>query len=210
MDSQEELLHHLQSIGVLRTPAIIQAFNAIDRRDFVTSEMAAAAYEDTALPLGLGQTISQPYTVAFMLELLQSQPNESVLEIGSGSGYVAALLSQIVGKKGRVVAVERLKAITKQAQENLRGYGFKQLKVITADGSLGYPDYAPYNRIIISAAAREIPESMEQQLAPGGRIVAPVGIGEQAIVVLERRGNRFVRQSYPGFVFVPLISGRLE
>lgn len=203
--SNNRLVDHLLDVGALKTEKIIAAFKAVDRACFVPASLRVEAYEDYPLPIGLGQTISQPSTVAFMLELLQPQFGENVLEVGAGSGYVAALLSEIVGAKGLVVAVERQKELTNLAKQNLRHFKFEQLKVITADGSLGYPDYAPYQRIIISAAAPELPEPIQQQLAPSGRMVIPVGTNVQSIVLIERQADGFTKQSYPGFVFVPLI-----
>lgn len=206
LPSNDELVKYLLTTGALSTPRITKAFLMVDRAEFVTASLQAQAYDDNPLPIGLGQTISQPSTVAFMLELLQPRLNDKILEVGAGSGYVAALLSKIVGKSGLVVAMERHRELTRQIKDNIARYNFKQLKILTADGSKGNQQYAPYDKIIISAAAAEMPKEIMEQLAPKGRMVVPVGRELQSMTLIERQGDKLVQRSFPGFIFVPLVN----
>jgi protein-L-isoaspartate(D-aspartate) O-methyltransferase len=204
--SHEELIKHLETDGYLQTQAIIDAFRKIDRRDFVLPEFQAEAYLDSALPIGFDQTISQPLTVAFMLELLRPKSGERVLDIGAGSGWQTAILSELVGETGKVVAVERIKELGEMAETNLKKYGFidsARTKVIVADGSKKIEEEAPFNKIIAAASAEEIPEAWKEELVVGGRIVAPV---KQSIIVLEKiKVDQFESREYFGFSFVPLV-----
>lgn len=204
--SNDELVDYLLDKGVLKSPSIVKAMRAVDRALFVPPSLQAEAYLDIPLPIGYGQTISQPSTIVFMLELLQVRRGDKVLEVGAGSGYVASLLCQLVGKEGSVIAVERIAELVEQAKRNLAKFNFSQLKLIAGDGSKGFVAEAPYNRILISAAAPEMPVEISQQLADGGRLVVPVGSGVQDMIMWERRADKFVQQRFPGFVFVPLIS----
>ena len=201
----DDLVKYLQTSGALKTDRIIKSFKAVDRSDFVPNSLQSAAFADQALPIGWGQTISQPATVAFMLELLQPNLGDKVLEIGFGSGYVAALLSQIVGKTGLVVAVERIAELGQQAYKNLTQYNFPQLRLIIANASKGIKQPAAYDKIIISAAASKMPAEVISQLTEGGKMVFPYGQDLQEIILLEKVDNKIIKQSYPGFVFVPLV-----
>jgi len=203
--SNEELVEHLIVSGVLKSPVLQRAFLAIDRKYFVPINLLSEAYADYPLPIGMGQTISQPTTVAFMLELLQPQLGQNVLEIGAGSGYVAALLSQIVGLAGKVTAIEKYPELVKQAQKNLAHFKLPQLNLITADGKQGYLANAPYDRIIVSAAAPAKSKMIEQQLKDPGRLVAPIGVGWQDIVLTIKKNTQITYQHFSGFVFVPLV-----
>ncbi|KKT16473.1 MAG: Protein-L-isoaspartate O-methyltransferase [Parcubacteria group bacterium GW2011_GWB1_43_66] len=201
----DDLVKYLQTSGALKTDRIIKSFKAVDRSDFVPNSLQSAAFADQALPIGWGQTISQPATVAFMLELLQPNLGDKVLEIGFGSGYVAALLSQIVGKTGLVVAVERIAELGQQAYKNLTQYNFPQLRLVIANASKGIKQPAAYDKIIISAAASKMPAEVISQLTEGGKMVFPYGQDLQEIILLEKVDNKIIKQSYPGFVFVPLV-----
>jgi protein-L-isoaspartate(D-aspartate) O-methyltransferase len=213
MPTNETLVKELSQEGYLKTPAIIDAFRAIDRKDFVLPEYEAEAYANYPLPIGLGQTISQPLTVAFMLELLQPAAGDKVLEIGAGSGWVTALLSYIVsggkggGAPGKVVAIERLPALKDMAMDNVSKYNFISrgaAEILLGDGSKGYPKKAPFTKITAAATASDaIPVAWKEQLKVGGRIVAPV---MSTIEVWDKVGsNEFRSKEYRGFSFVPLI-----
>ncbi len=200
------MVQELIAAGDLHNPTLINAFRAVDRADFVLPEQWELAYRNYPLPIGEGQTISQPATVALMLELLSVEVGMKVLEVGAGSGYVAALLAKLVGEHGMVFALERLPELAEQAKGNLARYGWPQLKLVCGDGSRGYSTQAPYDRIIVSAAAAELPDEFKGQLAVGGRLVAPVGGYPQDLVLLERVSGGFREQRFPGFIFVPLVS----
>lgn len=201
-----QLVDELVAADDLVTPRLIAAWRAVDRAHFVPAALQAEAYGNYPLPIGHGQTISQPSTVAFMLEWLQPELGHNILEVGAGSGYVAALLAQVVGRSGHVTALEVVPELVRKARLSLSFYRLPQLEVIEADGSRGHPARAPYDRIIVSAAAHELAPELKAGLKDGGRLLAPVGDYPQAIVLLERRGGRFVKQRFPGFVFVPLVS----
>ncbi len=204
----EELVQNLKKSGVLRTPQIIEAFLKVDRKDFVPESLKDAAYFDEALPIGRGQTISQPYTVAFMFELLAGDPSASlraskIMDIGYGSGWTTALLAEIVGEKGKVYAFERVEELCNFGEENLMKYPelHKRVLLFCKDASHDVPD--SLDGIICSAELTEVPEEWREQLKIGGRLVYPK---EQAVFKEVKKGeNDFSVQKYPGFVFVPFI-----
>ena len=202
----EELIESLIKEGYLKTPLIIEAFRKIDRKNFLPEELKERAYENTALPIGNKQTISQPLVVAFMLELLELKSGEKVLEIGTGSGWNTALMAKLVGESGKIFSIERIEELHQFAKLNLLKYGFLERGVaglLVADGSKGFNDAAPYDKIIAAAAAEEIPGVWKEQLKIGGRIVAPV---KNSIVVLDKISvDKFERKEYFGFSFVPLV-----
>lgn len=200
-----DLIKELVSQGVLKSPKIIKAFEKIDRADFVLPEFKPQAYEDYPLPLGHGQTISQPYTVAFMLGLLDVKPGERILEIGAGSGWQTALLAYLAAPGGKVAAIERILELVKLARRNLAKYPKLQRTstLMQGDGSKGFLEAAPYDKIIAAASGQKIPPAWKRQLKVGGRIVAPV---TDCIVVVDKLSSHEFRQTgYPGFVFVPLV-----
>lgn len=206
--SNDGLVRELCAAGDITSPNVEAAFRAVDRTHFVPAEAQELAYRNHPLPIGSGQTISQPATVAIMLELLQVEVGMRVLEVGAGSGYVAALLSMLVGQGGKVVALERLPELVEQAKSNLAHYHLPQLTVLEGDGSLGYAPAAPYQRIIVSAASAELPAALKEQLALAGRLVAPVGGYPQDLVSLVRTSDGWFEKKLPGFVFVPLVPGK--
>lgn len=210
MKSQKELVETLIKEGHLKTPALMQAFFAIDRIYFVPGEEKVRAYLNSPLPLGYGQTISQPLTVAFMLELLQPRPGQKILDVGSGSGWTTTLLSHIVGKKGSVFAIETLPKLSEIGKNNAEKYGFVSGGIAhfyCQDGTRGLAARSPFDRILASASATsEIPLAWREQLAPGGRIVAP--IGNSLWLFKKQHDGSWKEEEYPGFVFVPLISGK--
>jgi len=196
---------------ILRTPEIISAFRKIKRADFLPPELASSADFNEPLPIGYGQTNSQPFTVAFMLEKLQPSPGDRILDVGCGSGWTTALAAEIVGKRGRIYGIEIVPELKKLAETNLKKYDFissGRVKIFLGDGRLGLPRHAPFDKIIVSAATAEIPKSLLQQLKIGGRMILPLG-GEfrvQALALIEKTaGGKLRRTDFPGFVFVPLI-----
>ncbi len=200
------LVRNLIYQGYLKIDRIIEAFSKIKRIDFLPDDLQSASQANIPLPIGQGQTISQPLTVAFMLEKLDPQVGDKVLDVGSGSGWTTALLAHIVGKKGKVIGIERIKSLRDFGTNNISKYHLIEggrAKIICADGAKGYVNEALYKRILVSAAASEVPKDLKKQLAVGGRLVIPV---KNSIWVLEKiSAKEFQEIEYPGFVFVPLI-----
>lgn len=201
------LVNDLIRKGYLKTDLIIDAFSEIGRIEFVPQELEIDSEKDIPLPVGFGQTISQPLTVAFMFELLDPQRNQNILDVGSGSGWTAALLSYIVGSKGRVTALERIPELCEWGKNNAEKFKFVSDQITDfhcQDGTEGFPENAPYDRILVSAAAEEIPKALKEQLKIGGKMVIPV---HNDIWYVEKRGeDDFYKEEYPGFSFVPLIT----
>lgn len=200
------LINDLIRNGYLKSDLIINAFSEIDREEFVPQDMESQAEANIPLPIGYGQTISQPLTVAIMLELLDPKPEQNILDVGSGSGWTASLLSHIVGEKGKVTALERIPELCEFGKKNTEKFGFVKKGIAEfycADGSKGFPRHAPYDRILVSAMAQELPKALKDQLAQGGKMVIPV---HNDIWYLEKKGeDDFYKEEYPGFSFVPLI-----
>lgn len=205
------LIDNLISEGYLKTPSIISAFRKIKRQDFVRPEDAGLAEIDAPVSLGYGQTISQPATVAFMLEKLKPRAGEKILDVGAGSGWTTALLAQAVGDAGRIYAVERIGELADFAANNVGKYNFIKkavVQIFCTDGYKGLPELAPFDKILVSAAAAEPPEELLRQLKVGGRLVLPLGASGQiqAVAVMEKRADgEFKKTEYPGFIFVPLV-----
>jgi len=201
---KEELILSLKKKGFSKK--IIDAFKEVPRENFVLEKLKPRAYEDTALPIGQSQTISQPYTIATMLSLLRAKKGQKVLEIGSGCGYVLALLSNIVGKSGEVFGVEVIRELAERSATNLKKYD--NIGVFNQNGTDGLEEEKPYNRILISAGIEgKIPEKILHQLKDNGILVAPVGQRYfQSLVAVQRKKNKFsVIKKISGFVFVPFV-----
>ena len=186
---------------------VIAAMLKVPRHMFVPDDMVPYAYDDYPLPIGEGQTISQPYIVALMTELLEPKPTDVVLEIGTGSGYQAAVLAQIVKK---VYSVERISKLAEFAKKNLKMLGINNVEVVLGDGWYGLPEHAPYNGIIVTAAPEDVPKPLLDQLADEGRLVIPIGTDFQRLWVIRREGEIFERIPSIPVRFVPLISEKPE
>jgi protein-L-isoaspartate(D-aspartate) O-methyltransferase len=189
----------------VRDAAVLAAMRKVPRERFVPAPLASLAYEDQPLAIGEGQTISQPYVVAAMAEALELHSRDRVLEVGTGSGYAAAVLATIVAE---VYTIERLEGLATSADRRLAGLGYANVHVRHADGSLGWPEHAPYDAIVVTASAPDIPTALLQQLKIGGRLVIPVGpkVGTQRLVRIVRTSDEdYARQTLEKVVFVPLI-----
>lgn len=205
MESHEALVEYLIESDVLKTPVLMDAFYAIDRADFVRPEYAREAYGDYPLPIGGGGTISQPSTVAIMLEMLAPAVGDTILDVGSGSGWTTALLAHVVGEKGRVWGVEIVPELVTFGRENLAKYDLPQAHIVAArEDALGLPEQGPFDKILVSAAAQEEPAGLIDQLKPGGRLVIPI---DNSVWKIDKRADGTIdRKELSGFVFVPLIT----
>jgi len=215
-----DLIDSLIKENWLKTPIIIEAFRKIKRIDFLPENMKDLADLNEALPIGFGQTISQPLVVAFMLEQLESKEGDKILDIGSGSGWTTALLAEIISsvdfydtcrksqqKMGKVIAIEVIPELKEFGEKNVAKYNFIEkgiVEFICADGSKGYEKEAPFDKILASAEAKELPKEWKEQLKIGGRIVTP--IGNSIWLFVKKNNNEFEEIEYPGFAFVPLIT----
>lgn len=187
----------------LRDQRVLNAMRKVPRHFFVGGDMLFEAYGDTALPIGERQTISQPYMVAVMTELLELRGKEKVLEIGTGSGYQTAILAELAAE---VYTIERIQSLSDSARETLSELGYRNINIRADDGTLGWPEAAPFDRILITAGAPEIPEPHIEQLAEGGIIVAPVGdrFSQQLVRAVKREGS-LSKEYHTPCVFVPLV-----
>ncbi len=202
---RHRMLHeHLIGRGI-SDPAVLAAMMLVPREEFVPPELRELAYDDRPLPIGEGQTISQPYIVAYMTEALELKNEDRVLEIGTGSGYAAAILSRIAAT---VYSVERLGGLARSAVERFQKLDYSNISVLEGDGTLGWPEHAPYNAIVVTAGAPEIPEPLLEQLAVEGRLVIPVGpdLYLQTLVRVRRTASDdYVREKLCLVRFVPLV-----
>jgi protein-L-isoaspartate(D-aspartate) O-methyltransferase len=189
----------------LDDPALLAAFRAVPREDFISGDYADYAYQDSPLPIESGQTISQPYIVALTIYAAGIKPGDKVLEVGAGSGYAAAVIGQIADE---VIAVERHHELVELATTRMRRLGYGHVKIVEGDGTLGWPEEAPFDAIVAAASGSHVPKSWIAQLKPGGRIVMPIGephAGQSLIKVTKREDGTFKHEDLGGVRFVPLI-----
>ncbi len=199
----KKFIEQLAREGRIKTKAIINAFFQIDRINFVPDEFKGEAYFDIPVPIFSGMTTSQPSTIAFMLEKLQPRKGEKVLEIGTGSGYLTALLSVLVGESGKVFSIEYFPELKNFAELNLRRYNFKNVTLLIGDGKNGIAGEAPFDKIVSSAETKEIPRAWEKQLKIGGSILTP--IDSKIILAKKVAKNKFDAEFFSAFSFVPLL-----
>jgi len=203
--TRDRLVSRLKEQGI-KNDEVLSVIQALPRHLFVDEALASRAYEDTALPIGHGQTISQPFIVAKMTEILLETSPKKVLEVGTGSGYQTAVLSRLVD---RIFSVERISPLQNQARERFYQLKLNNIKLKHSDGSWGWEDNGPYDAIIVTCAPEEVPQELLRQLAPSGRLVIPVGGKEQSLRVIDRKGNIFEETELDPVSFVPLLSGQI-
>lgn len=197
------LVQRLKESGI-ESDRVLEVMGQIPRHIFLDEALSHRAYEDTSLPIGYGQTLSQPYIVARMTELLLKHEPARVLELGTGSGYQTAVLSQLFGQ---IYSVERIKPLQDRARDRLRQLNIRNVMLKHADGGMGWPERGPFDGIIVTAAPMEVPTELLDQLADGGVLVAPVGEEQQVLVEVIRNGDRFERRELEPVRFVPLLGG---
>jgi protein-L-isoaspartate(D-aspartate) O-methyltransferase len=204
--TRDRLVNRLREKG-FRNEKVLNVIGNTPRHLFVDEALASRAYEDTALPIGYNQTISQPYIVALMTDLIIRDNPRKVLEIGTGSGYQAAILAPLVEK---VYTVERIEPLARQARQRFRKLGLRNVRASYSDGTEGLPEFAPYDAIITTAAAESVPDALLEQLSPdGGRLVIPLGDrGRQTLTLVTRKGDVFEREDLDPVIFVPLLTGQ--
>ncbi len=202
-----ELVDRLERTGFVTNRAVLEAIRKVPRHEFLPRELWPWAYVDNALPIGSGQTISAPHMVGYMLEVLDLHPGQKVLEIGTGSGYHAALVAEIIGPRGEVFSLERIPELGNQARETLARLGHSDIvKVIIADGTEGLPLEAPFDRILVTAGGPGVPPPLKDQLGEGGVLVIPVGGRTyQQLTVVKREHGRLHERALGLVTFVPLI-----
>jgi len=200
---QEEMVtQQIMRRGVV-TPRVIEAFRKVPRHLFVPEEFWSHSYNDHPLPIGEGQTISQPYMVALMTDLLDLKEDEKALEIGTGSGYQAAILAELAKE---VYTIERHKVLAERAEKLLKDLNYPNVKVLVGDGTKGWKEFSPYQKIIVTASAPDVPEPLFEQLDETGKLVIPIGgRWSQDLILIEKRKGKMIKRSICGCVFVPLI-----
>jgi protein-L-isoaspartate(D-aspartate) O-methyltransferase len=208
--TRNRLVDRLREKGI-SSEAVLAAIGSVPRHIFIDEALAHRAYEDTALPIGQGQTISQPFVVALMTQVLATSPRARVLEVGTGSGYQTAILASLMGQGGligKLYTIERLDGLIERARERLDAMGQRTVRYRHGDGYQGWPDVAPFDGILVTAAPRAVPEALLEQLAVGGRLVVPVGgDSDQALMVYDRTENGIVSEKVEQVRFVPLVKG---
>jgi len=204
-DEQRRMVEEQLIPRGISDPAVLEAFRKVPREKFIDPQYQKLAYIDAPLMIGEGQTISQPFTVAMMTQLLELKPTDKVLEVGTGSGYQAAILGEIV-REGRVWTLERLEGLARKARKVLKLLKYLNVRVVVGDGTKGLPEEAPFDAIIVTAAAPEVPPPLIEQLKIGGRLVMPVG-GEwhQEMVRLTKTAEGVKKEFFGGYRFVPLV-----
>lgn len=204
-EERRRLIENLKRLGYIRSKKVEDAMMSIRREDFVPQGLREYAYHDTPLEIGHGQTISAPHMVALMCEELELERGLKVLEVGAGSGYHSAVISRIIGEEGMVYSIERIPDLVEFARGNLERAGIRNVEVVEGDGSMGLPEHAPYDRILVTCSAPDIPDPLVEQLKDGGIILIPVGRTFSVLVKGLKRGNKVVRKEICGCAFVPLI-----
>ncbi len=197
---RKQLVESLKASGNLRSRRVISAFQNVKRHEFVPTGIKNLAYSDEPLPIGEGQTISQPTTVSIMTEAIEPRSGHRILEIGTGSGYQAAILAEVVGSKGLIITLERLPLLYEFGKYNLRNY--RNVEVFCADGTRGYPYKAPYDRILVAAGASKVPEHLVNQLKEGGILIIPV---KGKMLKVQKVGSKKEVMELGHFAFVPLV-----
>ncbi|MDI6811761.1 MAG: protein-L-isoaspartate O-methyltransferase [archaeon] len=201
-EERKRMVELLRRQGV--SGVVLNAMMQVKRHLFVPPSLSDQAYGDYPLPIGEGQTISAPHMVALMCDYLELNKGEKVLEIGAGSGYHAAVIAEIIGEEGQVYSIERIKWLVEFSTENLKRAGYKNVMVILDDGTLGLPEYAPYDKISVTCAAPDVPPPLLEQLKTGGKMVIPIGGYRQTLYVVEKK-NGVKREGKCDVVFVPLV-----
>jgi protein-L-isoaspartate(D-aspartate) O-methyltransferase len=202
---REQLVNKLIRGGYIKNENVRDAFLTIPREEFVPESLRKQAYVDTPLEIGNGQTISAPHMVAIMAEALDILEGQKILEIGAGSGYHAAIVAYLVGDKGMVYSIERFEDLADQARQNLRRVHIENVKVLVGDGSLGFAQYQPYDRVYVTCAAPQIPNPLTDQLMDTGKLLIPVGSMFCELKLIEKAGERLISRNLGGCVFVPLV-----
>ncbi len=206
---KEELISYWKENKIITDEKVIGAFRRVKRENFVLPEFSGMAYEDIPLPIMAEQTISQPTTVMLMTQALEVGKGMNVLEVGAGSGYQAALLSRLVGREGKIISIEIIKEVYEFAKKNLKRAGVKNVNIILGDGSIGFEKEAPYDRIILTAAAPKIPPQLAEQLKNGGIMIIPVDSndwlgGQDMIKIIKDENGKIRKENLGKFSFVPL------
>lgn len=204
-EERKKMVEKLIYFGYLKSKHVVEAMKNVPRHVFVPLDLQSQAYEDRPLPIGEGQTISAPHMVAMMCEALELEENNKVLEVGAGSGYHACVIAYIV-KKGEVIAIERIKKLAEKAEKNIKKAKCGRIKIIIGDGTRGYAEEAPYDRILVTAASPEIPKPLIEQLKLGGILLIPVGGRySQSLLKIRKTEDKIVKENLGDVVFVPLI-----
>jgi protein-L-isoaspartate(D-aspartate) O-methyltransferase len=204
-DKRKNLVKNLETHGYIKTLEVKNAFLNIKRENFIPESMKNFAYFDNPLSIGKGQTISAPHMVAIMCEALDIKKGQKILEIGSGSGYHAAIVSKIIGDKGHLYSIERFNSLAAKAENNLKIAGIKNVTIIVGDGSEGYSSFAPYKRIYVTCAAPKIPQPLLDQLNDPGKLLVPVGDFMCDLKFIEKKNGKIIKNNLGGCAFVPLV-----
>ena len=204
-EKRKQLVEQLIFEGRIKSKEVKDAFLSIPREYFIQDEYESISYADTPLKIGFNQTISAPHMVAIMVEELDLKKGQRILEIGSGSGYHAAIVSHIIGKTGYVYTIERIKDLVENAKENIKKAGIENVSVIHSDGSEGYKEKAPYDRIYVTCASPDVPDPLTDQLNENGKMLIPVGRVFCQLLLIEKKQNKITKKNLGGCAFVPLI-----
>jgi protein-L-isoaspartate(D-aspartate) O-methyltransferase len=204
-EKRRQLVSKLKQKGVISSKSVEEVFNSVDRDLFVPLHLKNKAYMDKPLPIGQNQTMSSPHMVAIMVEELDVKEGQTVLEIGTGSGYHSAIVSLLVGKNGMVYSIERSPALADLAERNLKKAGITNVSVIVGDGSIGYKKHAPYDRIYLTCAAPSTPKTFFDQLDTTGKLIIPVGGMTSQLLLFEKKDKKIIRHDLGGCAFMPLV-----